>query len=114
LPSCIFFERHPTFFPLAKDLFERIEKGKVEAIASTLVLTELLVPAFGTPDAASAQEGFRLLSHFPKLELIDGTAGIACQASRIRAESSLRTPDALIWQPLFFNRLAGLSRMTKP
>lgn len=90
-----FLERHPTFYRPAKDLFERIEKGKIEAVASTLVLTELLVPAFCAEDSSRAQDVFRLLLHFPHLEFTDVTASIAYNASRIRAESSLRTPDAL-------------------
>lgn len=90
-----FLERHPTFYRPAKDLFERIEKGKIEAMASTLVLTELLVPAFRAEDSSRAQEVLRLLAHFPHLKLIDVTASIAYEASRIRAETSLRTPDAL-------------------
>ena len=90
-----FLERHPTYYPTAKDLFERIEKGKIEAVASTLVLTELLVPAFRAEDSSRAQEVLRLLTHFPHLKLIEVTASIASEASRIRAESSLRTPDAL-------------------
>lgn len=90
-----FLERHPTFYQSAKDLFERIEKGKLEAMASTLVLTELLVPAFRAEDSSRAQDVSRLLSHFPHLELVDVTATIAYNASQLRAESSLRTPDAL-------------------
>lgn len=90
-----FLERHPTYYRSAKDLFERIEKGKIEAVASTLILTELLVPAFRAEDSSRAQEVLRLLTHFPHLTLIEVTASIASEASRIRAESSLRTPDAL-------------------
>ena len=90
-----FLERHPTFYQSAKALFERIEKGKIEAVASTLVLTELLVPAFRAEDSSRAQDVLRLLAHFPHLKLIEVTTNIAYEASRIRAESSLRTPDAL-------------------
>ncbi len=90
-----FLERHPIFYRPAQDLFEQIEKGKIEAVASTLVLTELLVPAFRANDLSSAQDVFRLLTHFPHLKLIEVSASIAYSASQIRAESSLRTPDAL-------------------
>ena len=90
-----FLERHPTYYLPAKGLFERIEKGKVGAVASTLVLTELLVPAFRAGDSSRAQEVLRLLAHFPHLKLIEVSVSIAYEASRIRAESSLRTPDAL-------------------
>jgi len=90
-----FLERHPSYYCSAKDLFERIEKGKIEAVASTLVLTELLVPAFRADDSSRAQDVWRLLAHFPHLKLIEVTASIAFEASRIRAKSSLRTPDAL-------------------
>jgi predicted nucleic acid-binding protein len=90
-----FLERHPTHYRSAKELFERIEKGKIEAVASTLVLTELLVQAFREDDLSRAQNVLRLLAHFPHLKLIEVTASIAFEASQIRAKSSLRTPDAL-------------------
>ncbi len=90
-----FLERHPTFYRPAKDLFERIEKGKFEAVASTLVLTELLVPAFRAEDSSRTQEVLRLLTHFPHLKLVEVDTNIAYEASRIRAETALRTPDAL-------------------
>ncbi len=94
-PFVYFLERHPDYFRPAKSLFDRIEQGKLEACASTLVLTELLVPAFRTKDSSQAQSVFRLLSHFPHLSFVDITPSIAVQASRLRGESSLRTPDAL-------------------
>ena len=59
------------------------------------MLTELLVPAFRAEDSLRAQEVLRLFTHFPYLKLIEVTANMASEASRIRAESSLRTPDAL-------------------
>ncbi len=90
-----FLERHPTFYRSAKELFERIEKGEIEAVASTLVLTELLVPAFRAKASTSAQDVFSLLSHFPYFELVEVTSTIAYEASKLRAEFSLRTPDAL-------------------
>ena len=90
-----FLERHPTFYQFAKDLFERIEKGKIEAVASTLVLTELLVPAFRAEGSSKAQEVLRLLAHFPHLKFVKIDTTIAYEASRLRAETALRTPDAL-------------------
>ncbi len=95
VPFIYFLERHPTYYPFAKNLFERIEKGKIDAVASTLVLTELLVPAFCTEDSSRAHEVLRLLAHFPHLTLVEVNTTIAYEASRIRAETSLRTPDAL-------------------
>lgn len=95
VPFIYFLERHPTYYQPAKNLFERIEKGKIEAVASTLVLTELLGPAFRTEDSSSAQDVLRLLTHFPHLTLIEVDTNIAYEASRIRAETALRTPDAL-------------------
>ena len=64
-------------------------------MASTLVLTELLVPACRTEDSSRARDVLRLLSHFPHLTLMEIDATIAYEASRIRAETPLRTPDAL-------------------
>ncbi len=95
VPFVYFLERHPDFFRPAQSLFDQIEEGRIEAFASTLVLTELLAPAFRENAPIQAQDAYRLLTHFPNLTFIDLTPPIAFEAARLRGDSSLRTPDAL-------------------
>ncbi|MCF6267925.1 MAG: hypothetical protein L3J57_15515 [Desulfuromusa sp.] len=40
-----FLERHPHYYQRAKEIFSKIEVGEISVIMSTLVFTELLIPA---------------------------------------------------------------------
>lgn len=90
-----FLEGHPVYFPLVKDLFTSIERGEHKATASSLIFTELMVPAYRRQALGQIEEVFRLLTNFPNLIITDLTPQIACEASRIRATFRLRTPDAI-------------------
>jgi predicted nucleic acid-binding protein len=90
-----FLEHHPVHYQSARELFQRVEEGDLEGVASTLVLTELLVPAYraGQPERATAVR--HLLEAFPHLSLMPISASIASTAARVRAEHKLTTPDAI-------------------
>ena len=95
VPFIYFLERHPQFHDPSKTLFQRIETGEVEAVASTLVFTELLVPIYRAQDHQRAQNVRSLLSTFPNLTFVSISSDLATLAARIRAEHKLRTPDAI-------------------
>lgn len=90
-----FLERHPIYFSLVQDIFTRIEKGEVQAAASSLAFTEIFVPAYRHKMLSQVTEVFRLLTNFPNLRFTDISPCIAQEAARIRADYNLRTPDAL-------------------
>ena len=95
VPFIYFLERHPQFYDLSKTLFQRIETGEIEAIASTLVFTELLVPIYRAHDHQHAHHVRSLLSTFPNLTFVSISPDLATLAARVRAEHKLRTPDAI-------------------
>jgi predicted nucleic acid-binding protein len=65
------------------------------AALSMITVTETLVRPFERePAALATAETF--LRHFGPMRLVDVTYEIAREAARIRAESKLRTPDALV------------------
>jgi len=90
-----FLERHPHFYRHAKALFQRIEAGEISAVFSSLVFTELLVPAFRSDEKQLVQKIVRILSNFPNLTVIPLTTEISTAAARLRAGYGLRTPDAI-------------------
>ncbi|GAB6043256.1 type II toxin-antitoxin system VapC family toxin [Endothiovibrio diazotrophicus] len=90
-----FLEHHERHFAAAEALFRRIEAGDLLATASTLVLTELLVPAYRAEQLNKARAVTRLLTHFPNLQLHAPSVAISAEAARIRAQHNLRTPDAI-------------------
>jgi len=41
-----FLESHPSYGPVAEDVFQRVESGDLHAVMSALVFAELLVPLY--------------------------------------------------------------------
>ncbi len=72
-----------------------IEEGRLQAVMSTLVLTELLVPLHAAGQKQQAEELKRRLCTFPNLSVMTMTAKIASTAARLRPLHGLRTPDAI-------------------
>lgn len=90
-----YIERHPRYLPAAAEIMERVDAGRLQALASVLVLTEVLVPAYAANDARSARQVRSALERFPNLEVTAIDADIADVAARARAKHNLRTPDAI-------------------
>ena len=90
-----FLEQHPRYYQTAKEIFKKVETGKISAIISTLVFTELLVPAYKTKEYKYAERIVHILSNFPNLKTIPLTTKISTTAGRLRALHGLRTPDAI-------------------
>ena len=76
-------------------VFSWLERSSVEAITSTITMTELLVPPYREGDEQRANDFYGLLSTYPNLDWIAPNLEIADLAARIRALHRLRTPDAL-------------------
>ena len=90
------FEGSAAHGQAADSVLEAIAQGHVEAVASELVLLELLVAPLkkGTLDAADEIE--LTLLHFPHLQLAPVTRAVFLHAAEIRARYGLRTPDAIM------------------
>jgi len=80
----------------AVQLFDAfVATGRNSAALSAITVAEILVRPFRRGGAAVATaEGF--LRHFGDLRLIDVTYDVAREGARIRAETDLPMPDALI------------------
>jgi len=81
--------------PLATQVLDGfVATGRNPAALSMVTVEEILVRPFRRGSAAVATaEGF--LRHFAEIRLVDVSYDIAREAARIRAATSLRTPDAL-------------------
>lgn len=90
-----FLERHEAHYAGARALFERIEQGRLRAVVSTLLFSELLVPAFQAGEHERAKAITELLGSFPGLSLVPVCSEISVEAARLRADHGLRTPDAI-------------------
>ena len=90
-----FLEKHPRYYQVAKNIFKKIEDGAISANISTLVFTELLVPAYRSKENKCAEKVVHILSNYPNLKIIPLTIEISTTAAKLRATHGLRTPDAI-------------------
>jgi predicted nucleic acid-binding protein len=89
------FEEHPAHLPLLKNFFAALEKGEMEAVTSTISITECLVHPYRKKDFSLAAHYMVLFRNFPHLSIIPITDGIAERAAYLRARYNLKTPDAI-------------------
>lgn len=95
-PAFIYLiDQDPAYYPKARALFERAQAGEIRAIASTLVLAELLVPYHGSGNAAKAGAVSATLQGQRDLEFMSASLRIAEGAARLRGLYGLHTPDAI-------------------
>jgi len=99
LDTCLWiyhFEKHPEFSKPVEQILTSVVKGQCKAIASELVLLELITGPLklGRQDAADEYE--ILLTHYPNLTLAPITRNILLDAAQIRAVYGFKTPDAII------------------
>jgi predicted nucleic acid-binding protein len=89
------FEEHPGYLPLLKHFFSVLEKGQIEAVTSTISITECLVQPYRKKDFALAARYMVLFRNFPHLSIIPITDDVAERAAFLRAHYNLKTPDAI-------------------
>lgn len=87
-------EKHPTYSPLLRPLWEAVQAGKLEVVSSELTLMETLVGPIKKADQALISTYDRLYEQ-AGVRLLPITRGILRQAADPRATTTLRTPDAI-------------------
>jgi predicted nucleic acid-binding protein len=88
-------EENKKYFHLADAIFDWLEQPRAQAVTSTITLLELLVQPYRLGDIDRVNKFYALLSTYPHLEWIGPTLDIADRGARLRADSNLRTPDAI-------------------
>jgi predicted nucleic acid-binding protein len=90
------FEGSSAYGRAADSVLDAVAQGQVSAVASELVLLELLVAPLRTGSLDTADEIELALLHFPNLRLAPVTRSVLVHAADIRARHGLRTPDAIM------------------
>ncbi len=90
------FEGSAAYGQAADSVLEAVAQEHVGAVASELVLLELLVAPLKKGARDIADELEMALSHFPNLKLAPVTRAVLVLAAEIRAQYGLRTPDAIM------------------
>lgn len=85
-------EKYPDYLPLLKPLWLRFEAGTLEIVSSELTLMETLVAPLKNADDLLEDAYENLLA---QIRLIPIALPILREAARLRAETNLKTPDAL-------------------
>ena len=102
--STVYFDTAPIIYyvenvlPYAdflEPIFQRIKSGELQACTSTITLAEVLVIPYREKNMALLERFERLLIQTPDLTILPLTVEIAREAARIRAEFSVKTPDAI-------------------
>jgi predicted nucleic acid-binding protein len=94
-PFIYYMERHPQYGTIVKPIFENIEKGNIEAIATNITLLEVLVQPYRTGNDKLAEKYRDILLNAEGLTTFEVTHEISENAAKLRAKYSIRTPDAI-------------------
>jgi len=90
------FEGSTAYGRAADGVLDAVAQGRIGAVASELVLLELLVAPLKKGAQDTADEIELALLYFPNLQLAPVTRAVLVHAAEIRARYGLRTPDAIM------------------
>jgi uncharacterized protein len=90
------FEGSAAHGQAADSVLEAVAQGRIEGVASELVVLELLVAPLKKGAQDIADEIELALLHFPHLQLAPVTREVLVRAAEIRARYGMRTPDAIM------------------
>jgi len=91
-----FLDGTPDLFDLMRALFELVEQDRLKITLSVISEAELLVKPYREKNSTSIEAVSFFLEEFPNLKINLPNMEISRQAAKIRAESGLRLPDAMI------------------
>jgi predicted nucleic acid-binding protein len=90
-----YIEEDARFMPLLEPLFAAVAGGERQIVTSALTILEVLVVPYRADDAQLADRYESLLSHSRGVTVIDLSRDQLRIAARLRADSGMKTPDAL-------------------
>ncbi|MBC7910711.1 MAG: PIN domain-containing protein [Pyrinomonadaceae bacterium] len=93
-PIIYSIEKHADYWVLMRPLWEASQAGQIVIASSELSLLETLVGPLKSGDHNLAADYERLLTA-TELRLLPVTASILKDAARLRAQTNLKTPDAI-------------------
>lgn len=94
-PIIYFIEKHKRYINIVRPVFTEIDSGKIEALTSTITLLEVLVHPFKTNNEKLAERYREILLNSENLTTFEILHEISEISSKLRAEYSIKTPDAI-------------------
>ena len=86
---------HPRYVSLTATVLAAVEAGWVNGIITAVTLAEILTAPAKANNLRALQEYQVYLTQFPNLLLAPLDAALAVETALVRAETGLRTPDAV-------------------
>lgn len=86
---------HPRYASLTGTILAAVEAGRVSGIITAVTLAEILTAPAKANNRRALQEYELYLTQFPNLRLAPLDAALAVETALVRAETGLRTPDAV-------------------
>jgi predicted nucleic acid-binding protein len=86
---------HPRYVSLTAAVLAAVEAGRVNGIITAVTLAEILTAPAKANNLRALQEYQLYLTQFPNLRLAPLDAALAVETALVRAETGLRTPDAV-------------------
>lgn len=90
-----FMEEHPRYLPAVEALFQALEEGILQGVTSGITLLETLILPLRNRDMHLTQEYEAILTQSRNLKLIELTIPLLRSAANLRANTGMKTPDAL-------------------
>ncbi len=94
-PIIYYLEANPEFGPIIRPVLDAVIGGEIQAVVSSLIVTELLVHPLRENNTELLARYEELLEGTPSLTVLDLTTTIAKTAAVLRAAYNLKTPDAI-------------------
>ena len=94
-PLIYYIESNPSYLPVVDPFFAAVARGLIGLVTSTITLVEVLTLPLRKGDGVLAARYKQMLLSTQGLSMFPVSAEIAEAAARLRAASSLRTPDAI-------------------
>ena len=90
-----FIEAHPSYLPLIKPIFVKVDQGDLQAATSALTLLEVLVVPYRDGNLPLAERYEQLLTRGQGLRMVPLDNAHLRAAAQLRAVHGVRTPDAI-------------------
>lgn len=94
-PLIFFIERRQPYVDLLRPFFQSVDRGDILVVTSTVTLLEVLVHPIRHGDESLAYEYNDILLSAPHIFTVSVTPATAQIAAELRANHSLKTPDAI-------------------
>lgn len=94
-PLIYFIEQRQPYVDLLRPFFRGVEAGELSIVTSVVTLLEVMVQPIRYGDEALANEYQEILLNGANVQTVSVTPTVAQVAAELRAESRLKTPDAI-------------------